>query len=84
MGHHVHGTDAEHGPVHVVAREHRIVEMRLPFFIVKDGVLVFRFQVMSRLHKETACAASRIANMIFGTGARSSTIMRMMCRGVRN
>ena len=68
MGHHVHGSDPQHGPVHVVAGEHTGVIVGQPGGIVENLLSVLFLEVLSRRHQKAAGAAGRVADDLVRTG----------------
>ena len=60
VGHHVHGADAEHGPVHVEAVEHVVEEVVLLPAVEEDLLLPVLLQVFPRRHQKARGAAGRV------------------------
>ena len=68
MGHHVHGADAQHRAVHIVAVEHPVHVMVFFLPVKEDLLFVFLFQVVPGLHQKAARAAGRVADDLVGLG----------------
>ena len=68
VGHHVHGADAEHGPVHVEAMEHVVEEVVLLPPVEEDGLLLILLQILPRRHQEAGGAAGRVADHLLRAG----------------
>ena len=68
VGHHVHGPDAQHGAVHVVAVEHVIHVMILVLAVEEHLLLAVFLQVVADRHQEAGGAAGRVyQDVIFDT-----------------
>jgi len=52
VGHHVHGADAQHGAVHIVAEEHMVHIVVFLLFVEEDLFLVLLLQIFTGSHKE--------------------------------
>ena len=52
VGHHVHGPDAEHGAIHVVAGEHFSHVVFFGLLLKKDGFPAVGLQILPRRHQE--------------------------------
>ena len=68
VGHHIHGADAEHRAIHIVAKEHMVQEMILLPPVEEDFFFVVGHQVFFRCHQETGSTASRVADGKVGLG----------------
>ena len=68
VGHHVHGADAEHGPVHVEAVEHVVEEVILLPAVEEDLLLPVLLQVFPRRHQKARGAAGRVADDLVRAG----------------
>ena len=68
VGHHVHGPDAQHGAVHVVAMEHVVHVVVLLHPVVEDLLFAVLLQVLPRRHQEAAGTAGRVADHIIRPG----------------
>ena len=68
VGHHVHGADAEHGPVHVEAVEHVVEEVVLLPAVEEDLLLPVLLQVFPRRHQKARGAAGRVADDLVRAG----------------
>ena len=72
VGHHVHGADAEHGAVHVIAEEHVVHVVIFLLAVEEDIFLAVLLQVFTRRNKEAGSAAGRIyKNAVFDTNRKS-------------
>ena len=60
MGHHVHGPDAEHGAIHVVAGEHFGHVVFFGLLVKKDGFPAVGLQILPRRHQEPRRPAGRV------------------------
>ena len=84
MGHHVHGADAQHRAVHIVAEEHMVHVVVFFLTVKEDFFFAVLFQVLARCDEEAGRAAGGVADDFVRLGSISSTIIRMIWRGVRN
>ena len=64
VSHHVHGTDTQHGAIHIVAEEHMVHVVVFLLSVEEDFFLAMFFQIFTRRNKETGGAASRVADHI--------------------
>ena len=64
MGHHVHGPDAQHSAVHIVAVEHMVHVMVFLLTVEEDFFFPVLLQILAGRHQEAAGAAGRVANHI--------------------
>ena len=62
MGHHVHGADAQHGAVHIVAEEHMVHVVVFFLTVKEDFFFAALFQVLARCDEEAGRAASGVAD----------------------
>ena len=68
VGHHVHGADAQHGAVHIVAEEH-VIHVMIFFLAVKENFfLAVFFQVLARCDEEAGRAAGGVADDLVRLG----------------
>ena len=65
MSHHVHGTDPQHGAVHIKTVEHVVHIMVFVFPVEQDFFLFVFFQIFAGCYQEPGCAAGRIADDLF-------------------
>ena len=68
MGHHVHGADAQHGAVHVVAMEHVVHVVIFLQLIEEDLFLVVLFQILTGGNKKAGGTAGRVADHVVRPG----------------
>ena len=68
VGHHVHGPDAEHGAIHVVAGEHFGHVVFFGLLVKKDGFPAVGLQILPRRHQEPRRPAGRVTDGIGGLG----------------
>ena len=66
VGHHVHGTDAEHGTVHVIAKEHVVHIVILLLAVEENFFFTMLLQVFACRNKEAGGAAGRVADHVVG------------------
>ena len=62
MSHHIHGSDTQHGPVHIKSMEHMIHIMLFIFSVKKYFFLFVFFQIFTSSHQETRRSASRVTD----------------------
>ena len=60
VGHHVHGPDAEHGAIHVVAGEHFGHVVFFGLLVKKDGFPAVGLQILPRRHQEPRSPADKV------------------------
>ena len=66
VGHHVHGPDAQHGAVHVVAVEHVVHIVVLVLAVEEDLLFAVFLEIIADRHEEAGGAAGRVADDIVG------------------
>ena len=75
MEHHIHGTDPEHGPIHIVAMEHVIMIVVPQFLYCKERSLLFSCKYSPAATRKPAVPAAGSAIMSVGVGLTNSTII---------
>ena len=68
VGHHVHGADAEHGTIHIVAVEHAVHVVGLLLAVEEDFFLAFLFEVVPGRHQKARRTAGGVADDLVGGG----------------
>ena len=62
VGHHVHGADAQHGAVHIVAEEHMVHVVVFFLTVKEDFFFAVLFQVLARCDEKAGSAAGGVAD----------------------
>ena len=68
VGHHVHGPDAQHSAVHIVAVEHMVHVMVFLLTVEEDFFFPVLLQILAGRHQEAAGAAGRVADHVVRLG----------------